>query len=81
MKILNLSVTTIREHGALGIFLLKPTYFGISGPLNAIADVHLKIVREHGASLLYGLKPRTMLHFVEMDVSKGYPLPELTPVI
>jgi len=81
IKILNLSATRIRENGSLGVFLLKPGYPRVSGILNAIVDVHLKIVREHGALLLYGLKPRTRLHFVEMDVSKGYLLPKLTPIV
>jgi len=81
IKILNLSATMIREDGSLGILLLKPSYPRVSDILNAIVDVHLKIVREHGALLLYGLKPRTRLHFVEMDVSKGYPLPKLTPIL
>lgn len=45
-----------------------------------ISDVHLKIVREHGTILLYGVKPRTGIYVVEMDVSKGYPLPRLTPI-
>ena len=81
VKMLNLSATMTRENGSLGILLLKPGYPRISDILNAIVDVHLKIVREHGALLLYGLKPRTRLHFVEMDVLKGYSLPKLTPIV
>ncbi|HIE19338.1 TPA: hypothetical protein EYP75_06390 [Candidatus Bathyarchaeota archaeon] len=71
----------IRENGSLGVFLLKPRYPRASDILNAIVNIHLKMVREHGALLLYGLKPRTRLHFLEMDVSSGYPLPKLTPVV
>jgi circadian clock protein KaiC len=81
IKILNIGVTAIREGGSLGIFLLKPGHPEASDILNAVVDVHLKIIREHGALLLYGLKPRTPLHFVEMDVSRGYPLPQLSPVL
>jgi circadian clock protein KaiC len=81
IKILNIGATMIRESGSLGIFLLKPGHREASDILNAVVDVHLKIIREHGALLLYGLKPRTSLHFVEMDVSKGYPLPKLSPVL
>ena len=80
-KIINLSATMIRENRSLGIFILKPSYPRVSEILNAIVDTHLKIVREHGALLLYGLKPRTPLNFVEMDVSKGYPLPKITPIV
>jgi len=81
IRMLNLSATLVREKRSLNILLLKPGYPRVSELLNAIADVHLKIIREHGALILYGLKPRTRLHFVEMDVSKGYPLPKLTPVV
>jgi len=81
IKIINLSATMIRENGSLGVFLLKPRYPRASDILNAIVNIHLKIIREHGALLLYGLKPRTRLHFLEMDVSRGYPLPKLTPVV
>jgi len=81
IKIINLSTTMIRENGSLGVFLLKPRYPRASDILNAIVNIHLKMVREHGALLLYGLKPRTRLHFLEMDVSRGYPLPKLTPVV
>jgi len=81
IKIINLSATMLRENRSLGFFLLKPGYPRVSNILNAIVDTHLKIIREHGALLLYGLKPRTRLHFLEMDVSRGYPLPKLTSVV
>jgi len=81
IKVLNLSATMNRENGSLSIFLLKPNYPRVPEYLNAIVDVHLKLIREHGALLLYGLKPRTRLHFIEMDVSEGYPLPKITPVL
>lgn len=81
IKMLNLGATIIRENESLNIFILKPGYPRISELLNAIADVHLKIIREHGAVILYGLKPRTRLHFMQMNVSKGYPLPRLTPIV
>ena len=46
-----------------------------------ISDIHLKIMREHGTLLFYGVKPRTGLYVVEMDMSKGYPLPKLIPIV
>ena len=81
LKVINLSATMIRENGSLGIFLLKPGYPRISNILNSLVDIHLKMIREHGALLLYGLKPRTKLHFLEMNVSRGYSVPKLTPVV
>ncbi|MEM2593904.1 MAG: hypothetical protein QXV96_03240, partial [Candidatus Bathyarchaeia archaeon] len=64
-----------------GIVLLKPGYPRLAKILSATADIHLKITREHGAVLVYGVKPRTNLHVLEMDASKGYPMPKLTPII
>jgi len=45
------------------------------------AEVHLKLTKERGALLLLGVKPRTGLYVVEPDVSRGYPLPRITPVV
>lgn len=46
----------------------------------SISEVHLKIIREHGTLLLYGVKPRTGIYVVEIDTSKGYAIPKLTPI-
>jgi hypothetical protein len=74
-------VTRMRETGDLGIILLKPGYPRLTKILSATADTHLKITREHGSILIHGVKPRTNLHIIEMDTSKGYPMPKLTPII
>ncbi|MGC8849291.1 MAG: ATPase domain-containing protein, partial [Candidatus Bathyarchaeia archaeon] len=79
-KILGQDAIRIREHGALGIILLKPGYERLARRLASIATVHLKLLREHGCLLLYGVKPRTILYGVEVDVSRGYPMPRLTPI-
>ncbi|MEM2715064.1 MAG: ATPase domain-containing protein [Candidatus Bathyarchaeia archaeon] len=70
-----------RETESLCIILLKPGYPRVAKILSAMADVHLRITREHGSVLVYGVKPRTNLHVLEMDASKGYPIPKLTPII
>lgn len=44
------------------------------------SDIYLRLVRDHGTYLLYGVKPRTSLHVLEMDTSSGYPQPKLTPI-
>jgi hypothetical protein len=44
-------------------------------------DVYLKLTREHGALLIYGVKPRTGLYALDVDASKGYPMPSLTPIV
>ena len=80
IKVLNSSATLTREFEGLLFLLLKPGYPRVSEILNAIAEIHLKMIQKHGALLLYGLKPKTRLHFLEMNVAKGYPQPKLTPI-
>ncbi|MEM2888637.1 MAG: ATPase domain-containing protein [Candidatus Bathyarchaeia archaeon] len=80
LRILNLAVSMVRQRRSLAIFILKPGFKNAVPILNSIVDVHLKVVREHGALLVYGLKPRTNLNFVEMDVTKGYPITRLKPI-
>jgi len=81
IRVLNSSATLTREFEGILFLLLKPGYPRVSEIRNSIAEIHLKMIRRHGAPLLYGLKPRTRLHFVEIDVAKGYPHPKLTPVL
>ncbi len=48
---------------------------------SAMADVHLRVTRGYGIALVYGVKPPTNVYALEMDVSEGYPMPKLTPII
>jgi hypothetical protein len=81
LSIWSFDASRIRETRGLGILILKPGYPRLAKILGAIADIHLKITREHGSVLVYGVKPRTNLHVLEMDTSKGHPMPKLTPII
>ena len=72
------SVVTRGKH--LGVMLLKPGTPTLSKLVGAIADVHLKVTREHGCVFVYGVKPRTPLYVMELDASRGYPMPKLTPI-
>ncbi|MEM2634795.1 MAG: ATPase domain-containing protein [Nitrososphaerales archaeon] len=74
-------VTRIREMGGLGMALLKPGYPTLAKILSALADVHLRITRRYGTILIYGIKPRTNIYALKMDISRGYPMPKLTQII
>ncbi|MEM2189490.1 MAG: hypothetical protein QXI27_07195 [Nitrososphaerota archaeon] len=54
---------------------------GLEKILAATADAHLKIIREYGIMLIHGIKPRTSLRVLEMDILKGYPMLRLTPIV
>ncbi|MEM2998812.1 MAG: ATPase domain-containing protein [Thermoproteota archaeon] len=79
-KIFGQDAARIRKHKSLGILVVKPGHEKLTMRLSSIATTHLKLVREHGCLILYAVKPRTGLYAVEVDYSKGYPLPKLTPI-
>jgi len=81
ISVWSFDASRIRETGGLGILILKPGYPRLAKILASIADVHLKITRQLGIPIVYGIKPRTGFHAVEMDVSNGYVMPKLTPII
>ncbi|MEM3439816.1 MAG: ATPase domain-containing protein [Candidatus Bathyarchaeia archaeon] len=80
-KIVNHSATMVRRRKSVLVALLKAGRELLAKRLSPIADVYLRLIREHGCPLLYGIKPRTGLYAVEMDVGKGHPLPKLTPIV
>jgi circadian clock protein KaiC len=80
VKIIGQEVIKVRKNKALSFILMKGGFDKLKRKLSPIATIHLKLTREHGCLLLYGIKPRTGLYAVEMDVSRGYPLPKLTPI-
>lgn len=81
-RFLSLEALRTRMEGGLLLIATKP---GLESravkAVSNVADVHLKLVRRRGALLIYGLKPRTELHAVSVDVSQGYPIPKLTPMV
>jgi hypothetical protein len=81
IRVLGAEATKTRSEGGLLLLLLKPSREDLRRELGAIADVHLKIIREHGVPILCGVNPRTNLFAIEMDVSKGHPMPKLTPIL
>jgi len=79
-SMLALAATNTRHQGNLTIVLIKPGMEDIARRIANISEVHLRLMREHGTLLLFGQKPRTGLYVMEMDASRGHPLPKLTPV-
>jgi len=77
----NLEVSREKYAGGLSLWFGKLIYPEVVKKAIPLSSMHLKLTRRHGCFLLYGMKPRTPLYAVEMDVSNGYPLPKLTPMI
>jgi hypothetical protein len=80
-KIIGQEVIRARKNKALNFILMRGGSDKLARKLNSMVTTHLKLTKEHDCFLLYGVKPRTGLYAVEMDTSKGYPLPRLTPII
>jgi KaiC/GvpD/RAD55 family RecA-like ATPase len=80
-RIVNIQASKAREKQSLCILILKPGYGEVADRLGATSNVHMKIIEKYGSMLVYGIKPRTNLYAMEMDVSKGYAMPVLTPII
>ena len=80
-RALTRSATGIRKAGSMLVALVKGGRRELAVRLSPAADTYLRLTREHGCLLLYGVKPRTSLYAVEMDTSKGYPMPSLTPIM
>jgi hypothetical protein len=80
-KIGGMAAIRVKKERDVVIKLTEPGLTSINQKFVSLADMHLKVVRKHGSLLFYGLKPRTGLYGVEMDVSRGYPIPKLIPVV
>ncbi|MEM3703344.1 MAG: ATPase domain-containing protein [Candidatus Bathyarchaeia archaeon] len=81
LSVFKVDAVRIRETEGLGIILLKPGHPKLAKILGSIAETHIKIIREYGKIFVYGVKPRTNLNVLEMDTSKGYPMPKLNQII
>lgn len=77
---IRIAANAIRRGRHLGLMVLKPSTPELSRAVASVAEVHLRVAREHGCMLIYGIKPRTPLYVVEVEVSDGYPQLKLTPL-
>lgn len=80
-EMLSLGASMVRLYGSAAITILKPGIKDFAVKLSSIADIHLRLTRKHGSLIIYGVKPRTGLYAVEPDVSMGYPVAKLTPIL
>ncbi|MBS7642928.1 AAA family ATPase [Candidatus Bathyarchaeota archaeon] len=81
LKLLSMDVDRVVSNGSLTFLIAKPIHPKLTERISPIADTHLKLTREHGALILYGVKPRTGLYAVEVDVREGYTCTKLTPIV
>jgi len=75
-----LSMNVIR-HRELAVVLAKPGLEHIVETVSNVAATHLRILDKDGSVLMYGVKPRTSLYAVTVDVEKGLSSVTLTPIV
>ncbi|MEM2504964.1 MAG: ATPase domain-containing protein [Candidatus Bathyarchaeia archaeon] len=82
IRMVSLSIHETMKVGGLCIIIAKPVYRyrRVVEVLPAISTMHLKLSREHGVYLLYGVKPRTGLYVMDIDVSDNLIETRLTPM-
>ena len=76
IKFLASCVRTARRVGNLILLSLRPDGNSVRDMVESLSDVHLKMDEVQGALVMYGVKPSIDLHFVQPDMSRGYPMPE-----
>jgi len=81
-RIIHLSIRRAQLTGGLNLIVARsiPIYRRVQETLPSISHTYLRLTREHGVLLLYGVKPRTGIYGVELDLSGGSIETKLTPV-
>lgn len=80
-EIISLEAQTVVDNNSLCIVIGKHSTPETNKVLADTSHIHLKIEEKNGSLLFYGIKPKTVLHSLEIDVSKGYPDLSLTPIV
>ncbi|MHC1567409.1 MAG: gas vesicle protein GvpD P-loop domain-containing protein [Candidatus Syntropharchaeia archaeon] len=80
-RTINYEAERISGSDDLGIFVGKHSTSFANEKLADISDMHIKIEERDGCFILYGIKPRTGIYHMEIDLSKGYPDMVLTPML
>jgi len=73
-------VSRTKHVGNLGIGVLKPGLLVSSEILNMM-DTYFRIINVDNAPCIYGIRPRTTIHAISPDPTKGPPHAVLTPVV
>lgn len=62
-------------------FLFGFTGRGLTEDACTISDLHFSILKQYQTMILYGKSPDLGVYNLKVDVSKGYPLAVLTPIV
>jgi len=77
-RFLDLYLRFSRKMASLCFVIVRPYASALRTMVGSISDMHLRMDVVHDTLVLYGVKPRIDLHFVQPDASRGYLIPQLT---
>jgi hypothetical protein len=80
LKILGEDLSRTRNFGDIRINIARPSMETVD-QLGALANLHLKICQINGAIFLYGIKPETQLHNIEVKVEDDTRKIKLKPIV
>lgn len=79
LKVLGKAIANVRRYGDTRLSLAMPSVTLLK-EFRDVCDIHLRMRMVNGTIVMYGVKPHTGLYHFDIDISKGYPMPKLTPV-
>lgn len=80
LKILGEDIARTKNFEDLRVNIANPAMETIDH-LRALAHIHLKICQANGAILLYGVKPKTQIHNIEVKVKDNVRKIKLKPIV
>jgi len=80
VKDLFVAVAALKVSEDIGIGLMKPG-LKLTQEIMNMADTYLKIMSINKSTVIYGIKPHTILYVITTDPEKGYPHVKLTPIV
>ncbi|MGQ9544044.1 MAG: ATPase domain-containing protein [Candidatus Bathyarchaeia archaeon] len=79
LKVLGKEVANIRHSGDTRLYFTRPSVT-LTRELRDIVDIHLRMRMVDGTAIIYGVRPHTGPYHYDIDISRGYPIPKLTPI-
>ncbi|RLG32639.1 hypothetical protein DRN98_05010, partial [Methanosarcinales archaeon] len=81
LKLMSILARCTDDASSLTIAIGRDSTEEINRYLADISDMHLKLEALSGSIVIYGIKPRTELYYMSLDVSAGYPKVKLNPIV
>ncbi|HDM36466.1 MAG TPA: hypothetical protein ENG09_04350 [Candidatus Syntrophoarchaeum butanivorans] len=81
LKLMSIFARSTADASTLTIAVGRDSTEEINKYLADISNIHLRLEALSGSVVIYGVKPRTELYYLRLDVSGGYPRVKLEPIV